>query len=159
MGVRVNIVTPGGVLTPGADEVRCPILETEQDAVDTFSSQSPTLAALLAEEADENDRRDSWMEGAAIKSYVAELAERDLFSADLESLLDNAEWLLSHNETEWMRSWLQAVFEAVQNIVSNQRSRGDRRTRAEAVCELLGDRSRVAWRALNDWWGNCVDQI
>ena len=137
-----------------------PVVKTELDAVDSFASVSPTLAALLAAVVEENEGRNSWAEGAATGRYIPELAERDLFSAEPEALLDNAEWLLSGTDTEWMRAWLQAaVLEAVQNIMSNERIRGDRRTRAEAVYELRGDRSKQVWRDLNAFWGKSLDQI
>jgi hypothetical protein len=136
-------------------------VKTELDLVDALASVCPELNELLVlEHAADDEERDAWLEARVIARYLARIAERPTAIDTLHSVLTQLELVLEQHPSEWAASWVGAgILETVQNIVANERLRGERSITAATIRDPLGPRSLSLWRDLDDFWSSSVDDI
>jgi hypothetical protein len=136
------------------------MMESTKEAAASFLGVSPGLRSKLLEESPDEFDRDPWSDGSIIAVYIADVSEREPESAELRAMMDHIEALLTDATGSWMKDWVKvAILESIQNLVSNRRLAGRRLGKAGDIFEKLGERSKEAWRELNEEWGSNVDEL
>jgi hypothetical protein len=126
-------------------------------AMDAVLASSLTLLASWEDQYRDADERLPWVEGGAIARFMAQMVQDDPHSPELQSVCDAIEAAFASDVDD---GFLQiALIEALQNVTSNRHIAGEITVTAADVKAHLGPLSQASWEALNESWGNSVDNL
>jgi hypothetical protein len=125
--------------------------------MDSVLAASPVLRKSWEGEYESGDERLPWIEGGVVARFLARMVQDDPSSRDLKNVSNAIEAAFA---SDCDNGFLQiAIIEAIQNVTSNMHDRAMISVTAGDVKAHLGPLSQASWEALDEAWGNSVDDI